>query len=146
MNHYQLSSTFIWRIFQILRIHFHLEETSIFYGLLISKFIQIQINLISDWKIRSNQEVLWRRAFLDNSGEFSEKKTMAESVFSKASRKITLWMFSGQFSENFQNSYSTGKLIQDGYLWSKYIFMSTEKIWYNMGCNFRLTWVFEQCI
>ena len=95
-------------------------------------------------KIRSNQEVLWKRAFLDNSGKFPEKKSMAESAFSKASRKVTLWMFSGEFSGHFQNNYSKGILIQDGYLWSKYIFMLTEKIWSNMGGNFRLTWVFEQ--
>ena len=51
---------------------FHLEETSILYWLL---FISLfQINLMSNREKSSKQEVLWKIAFLDNSGKLLENK------------------------------------------------------------------------
>ena len=59
--------------------HFHLEEASILYWLLFISFFQI--NLMSDRKISSSQEVLWKIAFLDNSGKLPEKKYPWYSAF-----------------------------------------------------------------
>ena len=80
MKRYQLLSSFIWRTFHVLlKVYFHLEETSILYWLLLISFFQI--NLMSDREISSNQEVLWKIAFLDKSGKFPEKKHPWRSPF-----------------------------------------------------------------
>ena len=80
MNGYQLLSSFIWRVFHVLlKMPFHLEETSVLYWLLFFSFFQI--NLMSNREISSNHGVLWKIAFLDNSGKLPEKKYPWHSPF-----------------------------------------------------------------
>ena len=80
MNRYQLLSSFIWGTFHVLlKMLFHLEETSILHWMLFISFFQI--NLMSDREICSNHEVLWKIAFLDNSGKLPEKKYPWHSPF-----------------------------------------------------------------
>ena len=102
MNRHQLLSSFIWRILHVL-LKIYLEETSIWYWLLLISFLQI--NLMSNRGISSNQEVLWKIPFLDNSGKFPEEKQPWRSPFfvkllaCSFTKNSTMDIFVGVFSK-----------------------------------------------
>ena len=102
MNRYQLLSSFIWRTLHVL-LKIHLEETSILYWLLLISFHHI--NLMNNRGISSNQEVLWKIPFLDNSGKSPEKKQPWRSPFfvkllaCSFTKNSTMDIFVGVFSK-----------------------------------------------